>query len=201
MLAETALVKESLEKFSTYAVIDPPCVPIGRWSAMQVMLTRWEIREVGYQPFDRPMFGVIEEIGELVEALEGNEQFRQFSIYDAMADICAYTMQVCTHFRLDFGTIVDNAKSWSGTTKPFTVQRCGRLAHLALKHAQRARGMGDVMVMRTQLVIEFTAICSGLLYLGNTNSDGLYNIVEPYLNNVLARVNYRGMPMTVSTHK
>lgn len=127
--------------FAEYAAANAPHLPPDPLSALQVRLARWEAVQFSYQPPWTAVLGVCEEIGELEEADIDIAKLR-----DAVADTMIFATQLCTAYRLDFGTILrarDRALvrfvGWFGAMRP-TVIAGGRLARAVLKEAQGIRG-------------------------------------------------------------
>lgn len=113
-------VEQSLQIFHRYAGMGAPELPVDELgsfnvSALQVKLARWQNHNFGFQPAERQMLGVMEEVGELSHAILKNQQgirgmddqaaFKD-AAGDAIADTVVYLIQLCTSLRLDFGTLL-----------------------------------------------------------------------------------------------
>lgn len=103
------------EVFNSYCAMDAPETPDDMSSALQVRLFRWQTRNFGGANLFQLLAGATEEIGELAHAvlknsqkirgLEDQEKFRE-SAGDAIADCMVYLIQICTHLRLDWYTLL-----------------------------------------------------------------------------------------------
>lgn len=138
---------------------------------LQIRLSRWQVENFGVQPTYRQLLGCIEEVGELLEAVEdGNEE----AVVDAFGDFQVFSAQLCTAMRLDFGTLARDA--FHGThftpgSDGFTVwvnlsKALARLAHVTLKNEQNIRGYEDVERARLhtgvylrRALLQFGALC------------------------------------------
>lgn len=127
--------ERSRAAWDTYATIDAPRYPDDLWSAVQVQLYRWQVRNFDLQPASRFVLGIVEEVGELGEAAESGDEE---AILDAIGDICVYATQLANAHRLDFGVLL-LATSERQPTQPVDVT-LGRIAHAVLKTEQRIRG-------------------------------------------------------------
>lgn len=122
----------SREAFDAYAHLDKPHLPGDDLSTIQVLFARWEVANFGYQPAERNVSGLAEELGEMATALgyflglgkaigrlshiqlKASQKIRGFEdreyaraeCADAIADICIFTMNLATALRIDFGTIL-----------------------------------------------------------------------------------------------
>ena len=130
-----SIEQESRYAFDSYAGMGPAHLPEDRWSATQVLLARWEIEQFGYQLPAYACLGVGEEAGELLEAQTTEE------VIDAVGDVLIFAAQLCTHFRVDLGTLVRLAGNATGSYDMFIA--IGKLNHAVLKSAQRIRGYDD----------------------------------------------------------
>lgn len=132
----SSLFEQARAAFEEYAAIeatDPRVAKMPTLQRVQIRQAAWQNRNFGYQPPERMVLGLVEEIGEYEEAPGLAEED------DAIGDICIYAAALCTAFRLDLHTIV--------ALPPITVYPCGdprpvgRIAHAVLKHVQNIRKM------------------------------------------------------------
>jgi hypothetical protein len=176
--------------FDAYAGMDTPHLPPGKWSALQVRLFRWEMRNFGYQPAVRVAAGVAEETcDELFLALA--ERTRPEAVVDAVGDAMIYGTQVATSFRLDFGTIWETAKleAVSPRLEPHEVMAigAGRICHVALKSEQRIRGMDDREVARRAMANALGWLLAGARWLGEVHRLDIENAYFSTAEEVLKR--------------
>jgi NTP pyrophosphatase (non-canonical NTP hydrolase) len=144
------------EAFDMYAGLDAPDLPNAPLSALQVRLFRWEVGQFGYQPSHRYVLGIVEEIGELLESISTHDWV------DALGDIQVFAIQLCTAYRLDFGTLRKVARSAGDDWREAFVFATALLARAELKSSQRIRGYTEE---RTREVIAdgVVAVCAGVL--------------------------------------
>ena len=117
--------------FSQYAAMDGPELPKDEMSAIQVKLARWRVENFGLNSTNQNSLGTLEEFGEAAEemvlllaagaaagrmasvilkheqgirGLKGREVARA-KLADAIVDLLIFTTQLCTEWRLDFGTL------------------------------------------------------------------------------------------------
>lgn len=100
------------------------------WAQLQARVAAWQQRTYGYQPFERMVLGIVEELGEFMEAT--HEEGRR----DAIADITIFTLQLCTMLRLDYGTLRENPRLLS---TPWELAMY--FSRVALKSLQGIRGL------------------------------------------------------------
>lgn len=134
------------ERFQTFAHVDAKhdeaLAQLRPLDAMQVRLAAWQARNFGVPTMTQLVCGVVEELCEWVDAESGSEEE-----IDAVADVGIYLSQLLTMSRLSLSVIVDVAdrldchsgSDWQGD---------GILAHVALKHEQRIRGIDSSRLMR-----------------------------------------------------
>lgn len=124
--------------FDTYATMGAPQLPGDAMSAVQVQLYRWQVRNFDLQPAARFVLGIVEEVGEMGEAVEHDDRD---AILDAIGDACIYATQLATTQRLDFGALLWASQELAHS-QPVDVA-LGRIAHAVLKTEQRIRGFDD----------------------------------------------------------
>jgi NTP pyrophosphatase (non-canonical NTP hydrolase) len=174
----------SHEVFESYAAMDAPDLPANERSALQVRLARWEVREFGYQPIERAVLGIGEEIGELAGATSDGDR------EDAVADILIYAMQVATAMRLDFWALAAWPWDWDETPSttlprervPALAVAYGAIAHAVLKRSQGIRGMTDEARMRSVVQNGLGHLCVAL-----GPADELWAITAPVAEQVMRR--------------
>lgn len=140
------------ERFQTFAGVDAKdetaLAQLHPLDAMQVRLAAWQARNFGVPAMTQIVCGVVEELGEWVEAESGSDDET-----DAVADVTIYLSQLLTRARLSLSSIIDAtfglarrpSFDWS---RSFDWQGDASLAHVALKHEQRIRGLDDPWLMR-----------------------------------------------------
>lgn len=108
-------IRAAKDVFDDYAGMDAGKLPADPWSALQVMLSRWETRNFGAGTLAHRALGVCEEAGELAHAILKHEQgirgmgdrdAMREAAGDAIADVTIYAINLATALRLDFGTLV-----------------------------------------------------------------------------------------------
>ena len=105
---------KALEAFGEYAGMDAGELPEGVWQELQVRLCRWQRHNFETADLRDNIFGAVEELGELAHAvLKNRQKIRGISeselkqkAGDAIADCTVFLMQVATHLRIDFETVV-----------------------------------------------------------------------------------------------
>lgn len=161
--------------FEAYAGMDAPELPSHPWSSLQVQLARWQNATYPGSTGTHFVLGVIEEVGELVEALNAGGKYEKAvsdmevlkadasKVVDAFADIVIYLMQLSTMYRIDLGVVgrglvvhsiaLMSERGARRETNPETrlIAACGELAHVALKESQGIRGMGDKAAARVAM--------------------------------------------------
>jgi hypothetical protein len=149
--------KQAKSAFDLFAAMDAPDVPADLLSATQVRLCRWQVRNFGIQPDERIALGIIEEMGELSDAVSDEE------VSDAFGDVCVYASQLCTSARLDFSTVMREVRIYA-LTDDYDPDRlmsaAGDLAHVVLKRSQSIRGFDQDDFYREKL---FDAIVTAIL--------------------------------------
>jgi NTP pyrophosphatase (non-canonical NTP hydrolase) len=138
--------EEARDRFSIFAAMDAPELPDDEFDALQVRLCRWQGNKFGAQPWELMTFGIVEEMGELDDAIEVDDKAE---IFDAVGDICVYASQILTHNRLALVTALREANLH--TSPPRMMSAAGKLCHVTLKRLQRIRGMQDVEAFRAAL--------------------------------------------------
>lgn len=157
--------------------------PKSRWTILQEELIAWQGRKFGYQPFERVVLGVGEELGELAEAKEDSDEAR-----DAVGDISIYALQLCSSMRLDAGVLIEtfpNELMPDDTEKIF-----GRICHVSLKHLQGIRGFGGPeghKLARVKLGGLLASLFYSVRLTGPYNVDAYYRIAEETAAKVLKR--------------
>lgn len=124
---------------------------------LQDELTPWVAHNFGDQPSWQPMFGIIEELGELSEACDRYREMTRLlthknhasvgprldaiknDIGDAIADIIVYMANFCGKVDFDLQAIVDAPITPNQSTNS-TTSMMGRLSHSYLKMKQGIRG-------------------------------------------------------------
>lgn len=130
--------EKSRRAWDAYATIDAPHLPKDPMGEVQVQLYRWQVNNFDLQPAGRFVLGIVEELGELGEAVEAEDRD---AILDAVADVCIYATQLATAHRLDFGVLIAAGRELSASTSVDV--SVGRMAHAVLKTEQRIRGYDD----------------------------------------------------------
>lgn len=132
-------------RFETFAGVDAKdadaLAQLHPLDAMQVRLAAWQARNFGVPAMTQLVCGVVEELGEWVDAEDGGAEF------DAVADVAIYLSQLLTMARLSLSSIID-ATFGLDRIRSFGWQGDVILAHVALKHEQRIRGLDDPRLMR-----------------------------------------------------
>lgn len=96
----------------------------------------WSKKNFGDRPSWQPLLGLVEEVGELDEALEAKDEAE---IRDAIADITIYMADFCTALGFDLEAL--HARSLQSIMLPVKNLRIvAKLAHAYLKQAQGIRG-------------------------------------------------------------
>lgn len=134
---------------------------------LQTESNEWVIRNFAPRPSYQPVFGIVEELGELAEAETLDD------VIDAAADVMVYSADVCNAFELSMQTVWDQAHLQN---TPFVIPPivfAGRLSHAVLKLEQGIRGdrAHHVRHIEAQLVL----IVFHLLRVGNTHG---FNLLE-----------------------
>lgn len=151
----------SRSKFNTYAGLDAPELPGAVWQDIQVRLTRWATSQFGTGSDLTDGLGIVEELGEFVEASIPSSQEE---MEDAIGDTIIYTTQLCTGNRLDFHTLWEEAKNRQIDTKISTsdlVIAVAKLCHVILKTEQQIRGYCSKHEARQPLayaIVKFLAV-------------------------------------------
>lgn len=137
--------------FNEWAAMDAPELPPDDVDAMQVTLARWQSdRFAGAPTSDVHMaLGVIEELGEAFD-----EDASPEDSVDALGDVMVYSAQLCTANRLAVRPVIDLAVLYLKANHCHAQPVClaGMLAHVALKHDQKIRGLGPAHVYHPRLV-------------------------------------------------
>lgn len=107
---------------------------------MQARQKAWSDKNFGQQPPYMPMFGIIEEIGELVQA-HGSGSTEE--VKDAIGDIVIYLIAYCNSRSWPVHALWDEApkeKDIDIITEDFYLETIRALAHHQLKGEQKIRG-------------------------------------------------------------
>jgi hypothetical protein len=176
-------------RFESWAGLDAPHLPADPVDAMQLRLARWQVRNFGPQSDERFSLGVIEECGELDEAIAAD------AAIDALGDVLVYAGQLAISNRLALGpllTPVGKAGRLLATA--------GKLAHVVLKRSQRIRGgAGSIEQYRADLAGSISRVADAALEVADRIcADGFLRPAEVYLRigeQVLAR-NWISNPTT-----
>ncbi len=149
------ILRLASDAFEDYAAMPGPHTPEDERSALQVRINRWEVKNFGYQPPERMVLGMSEELGELAEA---HDEQDDDGLLDAVGDICVYAMNLAPHLRADAWTlwgspidIDDPHMAIRGGDAvdffPYVYTRLGieigKASHAILKATQRIRGDED----------------------------------------------------------
>lgn len=103
---------------------------------LQYRLMVWERENFGTQRAMISAAGAVEEIGELLDAIEyGTKE----EVVDAVGDIMVYLCQLCSKSRLDFASIIDSTESDSY----LDLDGMYTMMHVVLKREQGIRGYDD----------------------------------------------------------
>lgn len=117
---------------------------------LQAEAAAWTLRNFPDQPAYHPLLGMVEELGELLEAVEA-ANFG--AVHDAFADILIFAANLCTHCDLSVATIWENRLDALPPTHavapvslapspaiPALTIAMGKVAHHRLKYEQGIRG-------------------------------------------------------------
>lgn len=156
---------------------------------LQIEHARWELKNFGIQPQHRPVLGIVEELGELSEALDasmlptGERPDVDPLIRDAIADTVIYMASLANILGCDLCAVLDS----NTFAKPRSLERLsGRLAHHCLKKEQKIRGTAEEHDDATKLLL-------GELYIELRNTaltyldENILGIVEMTWNKVRLR--------------
>lgn len=116
---------------------------MGRFNRIQGEHAAWVEHNFGEHPAWQPLAGIVEELGELDEALGAHVADEQWcvDVTDAIGDVAIYMMDLCTVQGLDFETDVWSARRATATRS--NLVWVGKLAHAMLKQEQGIRcGVG-----------------------------------------------------------
>lgn len=151
LLDAVEAAERSRATFERWAGMDAPDLPADETDAIQVGLARWQNDRFAGAPTSdvHIALGVIEELGEAFDEDAGPEE----SI-DALGDVMVYAAQLCTANRLAIGPVIDLACLYvkANHCHGHAISIAGMLAHVALKHSQKIRGLGPVEAYRPRLV-------------------------------------------------
>lgn len=121
-----------------------------RWADMQQQQGVWSIENFGMGPRHWPLLGVIEELGEMQEAVERGDDD---SVKDAIGDIFIYSADLCNKFGWRLSLAVGTVVAEEPRELKHMVVPVGKLAHAQLKYEQGIRGATDEGVWRAFLTI------------------------------------------------
>jgi NTP pyrophosphatase (non-canonical NTP hydrolase) len=127
--------REAWDRYAALVHPDHPELPFDPLSELQVRLSRWQVENFGMQSPERFVLGIVEELGELGEAIEMDDPEK---ILDAIGDTCIYATQLASVHRLDFGVLLRKTRDRGGS--PPVDVTLGRMAHAVLKTVQGIRG-------------------------------------------------------------
>ncbi len=150
--------RESRRRFETFAAMDAPDLPADPHDALQVKLARWQSRNFGPAPAHLLTLGVVEEVGELVVAVEAMDSD---AIDDALGDIGIYCAQLATARRLAIATPLTRADRPTGSMKSsqWMIVGASLAAHVALKESQGIRGIdGEVARIGTYAALAMIGV-------------------------------------------
>jgi NTP pyrophosphatase (non-canonical NTP hydrolase) len=138
--------KLARERFDATAGMDAPELPADPMEALQTRLYRWQVNRFGLQPAERQVLGIVEELGEWMDANGMTVEKGEEAMTDAIADIGVFAIQLCTSLRLDAGTLMQPPAEFVQVKHALSI--AGRLSHVCLKTLQRIRGMQDAETSR-----------------------------------------------------
>ncbi len=121
----------------------PQDAGLSAMACLQVYLMRWERRNFGLQPPWASALGIVEEFGELMDAI--NEVSTE-GAQDAIGDILVFACGLCSKIGIDFGVTLSLAVHWASgqpTILGQATSAAGWLAHVTLKTSQKIRGYQD----------------------------------------------------------
>ena len=146
-------------------------------ATLQAEAATWTKRNFPNQPAYHPLLGVVEEIGEMLEAKHaGNEA----GVRDAFADVIIFVSNLCTHHDLSI------ARLWSGRFSSFPlllptdqppgktvvpafdslIIAAARVAHHRLKYEQKIRGNSHDHLHKMANALELLLACVDVLMPG-----------------------------------
>jgi hypothetical protein len=135
---DAEIYEEARAAFEKFAAMGPPYLPGDPLSALQVQLCRWQSSQFGVPDIIDLVAGVIEEVGEFIEA--DTTPLEE----DAIADALIFASQLATLIRCDFSTLWAMREPAGEDVSDLDTFRCfGRLCHIALKAKQKIRGYDD----------------------------------------------------------
>ena len=119
------------------------------WRRLQTEQAAWALRNFGVRQLHWPLLGIVEELGELDDALGSTanleteaHQYRE-GIIDAMADTLIFTMDFCTGHKWWLQDLLDNRvlRDLDATERGRGfLSLVGELCHAQLKQEQGIRG-------------------------------------------------------------
>lgn len=111
---------------------------MGQLAIIQEQQRGWVKHNFGDRPAWMPLFGIIEELGELTEAMTSDDAP---GVADALADVMIFAADYCTAMGWDLALDVYDARIVKQPTS--LMVWAGKLAHSHLKLEQGIRGGGD----------------------------------------------------------
>lgn len=136
-------------------------------SQLQDEMKPWVLHNFGERPSSQPLRGIVEEIGELMQALEQNDLE---AAQDGVADCMIFMADYCNASRYSIArlsTVVRGTPPWSGDhldDAPQLLQVLGRLNHHDLKKEQGIRKGEDhdqgIMDALAQIAGFLATLCS-----------------------------------------
>ena len=133
---DEATYRRAREAFDSYAGIDAKDadthqVQLFDLVALQIRLAAWQVENFGSGSQMHPALGISEELSESLEGyvalmiyagrlsktvLKHDQRIRNLAdpdkarraVADGLADLLVFAMQLCTRFRLDFGTLLES---------------------------------------------------------------------------------------------
>jgi len=109
----------------------------GLFETLQEQQKGWVVHNFGDRPAWMPLLGIVEEIGELDEAIMSGDRTQ---VIDALADAMIFAADYCTAMGWNLaGDVFDGRRSSRTFSFPAWT---GKLAHAHLKRAQSIRGTG-----------------------------------------------------------
>lgn len=130
----------------------------------------WELANFGPQPTHRPLYGIFEEMGEFYRAILKHEQGIRgmeskeklvAEVADSLADICIYTISLCSKLELDFVTAMEaigyDDRFAFPVTAPFALDSGKREAEVA-DLVQFASWVGAAMPTKHHVDVELAKL-------------------------------------------
>lgn len=156
---------------------------------LQQEAAEWTLRNFpGQKPY-QPLFGVVEEVGELAEALGGNAQE---AIFDAVADLYVFGANYCTHMGWNLAEVEADSSTGNPVDQPILLTVfVGRLCHAHLKTEQGIRGSAEGHAAKGRVALHdllYLAKRLACLATGVTEGELMQHVWGVWKNEVQPRV-------------